>query len=117
VPVPGVVVVLFATPLWYANASHFREQLQTLLADPGEQSVRGVVLDALGMSDIDYTGMTVLREILDELGKSEVSFAIARSGQRVRAELTRAGLSPSRIPANRFFPDVDAAVKALSETD
>jgi MFS superfamily sulfate permease-like transporter len=117
VPVPGVVTVLFATPLWYANASHFREQLQRLLAETGERPLRGVVLDALGMSDIDYTGMTVLREVLDELDKAGISFAIARSGQRVREELVRAGLSPTRIPANRFFPDVDAAVNALSETD
>ena len=114
---PGVVAVLFATPLWYANASHFREQLQKVLADAGTHPVRGVVLDALGMGDIDYTGMAVLRELLDELDKAGIRFAMARAGDRVRAELARAGLTPDRIPPARLCADVDAAVQALSEAD
>jgi SulP family sulfate permease len=116
-PVPGLVVVLFATPLWYANASHFQDQLEAVLARPGATPLRGVVLDALGMSDIDYTGMATLRDVLDELDRAGILFAIARAGERVRSELTRAGLSPGRIPPARLFPDVDAAVTALSETD
>lgn len=116
-PVPGVVVVLFATPLWYANASHFRDQLREVLAAPRQDPVRAVVLDALGMSDIDYTGMVSLRDVLDELDQAGISFAIARAGERVRGELTRAGLSPTRIPEARFFPDVDAAVTALARSE
>jgi high affinity sulfate transporter 1 len=117
VPVPGVAVVLFATPLWYANASHFQDQLEEVLARPGATPLRGVVLDALGMSDIDYTGMVTLHDVLDELDRASIRFAIARAGERVRGELTRAALSPGRIPPARFFPDVDAAVTALSEAD
>jgi MFS superfamily sulfate permease-like transporter len=113
--VPGVVVVLFATPLWYANASHFSDQLRAVL-DSGRKA-HGVVLDALGLSDIDYTGMVALREALDELERAGIVFAIARAGDRVRGELRRAGLVPERIPESRFFPDVDAAVTALSEAD
>jgi high affinity sulfate transporter 1 len=113
--VPGVVVVLFATPLWYANASHFSDQLRAVL-DSGRKA-HGVVLDALGLSDIDYTGMVALREALDELERAAIVFAIARAGDRVRGELRRAGLVPERIPESRFFPDVDAAVTALSEAD
>ena len=30
--VPGVLVLLFATPLWYANATHFREEVAGALA-------------------------------------------------------------------------------------
>jgi hypothetical protein len=47
--------VLFATPLWYANAVHFRAQLHDALAR-GVGHPRVVVLDAIGMSDLDYTG-------------------------------------------------------------
>ena len=114
---PGVVAVLFATPLWYANASHFQDQLMAVLARVGDPPVRGLVLDALGMSDIDYTGIVTLREVLDRLDTAGVDFAFARAGERVRDELRRAGLTPGRIPDSRFFPDVDAAVTALSEAD
>ena len=34
--VPGVLVVLFATPLWYANAAHFRTQVEASLARASE---------------------------------------------------------------------------------
>lgn len=117
IAVPGVTVVLFATPLWYANASHFQDQLRAVLTGAGDPPVHGVVLDALGMSDIDYTGIVTLREVLGELDRAGAQFAIARAGQRVRAELKRSGLTPDRIPESRLFPDVDAAVRALSEAD
>lgn len=115
VAVPGIAVVLFATPLWYANASHFQDQLRDVLANAGRGAIHGMVLDALGMSDIDYTGVMALGEALDELDRAGVAFAIARAGARVHDELVRAGLTPSRIPEDRFFPDVDAAVAALSD--
>ncbi len=38
---PGVLVLLFATPLWYANAVHFREEVAHALAqDPGTRGPR-----------------------------------------------------------------------------
>jgi sulfate permease, SulP family len=117
IAVPGVTVVLFATPLWYANASHFQDQLRAVLNSASDPPVHGVVLDALGMSDIDYTGIATLGEVLDELDHAGAQFAIARAGQRVRAELKRSGLTPGRIAESRLFPDVDAAVRALSEAD
>ena len=33
---PGVLVVLFATPLWYANAVHFREEVEAALVRAGD---------------------------------------------------------------------------------
>ncbi len=53
--VPGVLVVLFATPLWCANAVHFRTQLGAAQARAIRPPLRLVVLDAIGMSDVDYT--------------------------------------------------------------
>ncbi len=116
-PVRGVLVVLFATPLWYGNANHFREQLREALPRTSGGTPRAVVLDALGLTDIDYTGIVALREVLDELDAQKIQFAMARPGARVRAELVRAGLTPNRIPESRLFPDVDAAVTAMSEGD
>jgi MFS superfamily sulfate permease-like transporter len=110
--VPGVLVVLFATPLWYANAAHFREQLETALTraigTPG-----CVVLDTIGMTDLDYTGSRSLAETLDELDRRQISFAIARAGAHVRRSLARSGLL-DRIGEDRLFPSVDEAVTALS---
>ena len=109
--VPGVLVVLFATPLWYANAVHFRAQLENSLAR-AIGPPRLVVLDAIGMSDLDYTGSRSLREALDALDREHISFALARAGEHVRNSLARSGLL-ERIGENRLFPSVDEAVTTL----
>jgi len=113
VQVPGVLVVLFATPLWYANAVHFRDQLQTALARAAGPP-RVVVLDAIGMSDLDYTGSRSLRDVLDTLDQDRISFAIARAGEHVRTSLARSGLL-ERIGEDRLFPSVGEAVTALGQ--
>ena len=113
VQVPGVLVVLFATPLWYANAVHFRDQLHGALAR-ADGPPRVVVLDAIGMSDLDYTGSRALRDVLDALDREHISFAIARAGEHVRDSLARSGLL-ERIGEDRLFPSVGEAVTALRQ--
>jgi MFS superfamily sulfate permease-like transporter len=107
-PLPGVLVVLFATPLWYANSVHFREQLTEALTRE-EEPVRLVVLDAAGMTDLDFTGSQALGAALDELDARQVAFALARVAQHVRDSLERSGLL-ARIGEGRLFPSVDEAV-------
>lgn len=110
---PGVLVVLFATPLWYANADHFVSEVRIAmtrsLGTPGV-----MVLDAIGMSDIDYTGSAALRQVLDGLDQAHISFAVARAGERVRRSLAKSGLL-QRIGEDRFFASVDEAVIAMQQ--
>ena len=110
--IPGVLVVLFATPLWYANAAHFRAELGAALAR-AQTTPKLLVLDTIGMSDLDYTGAAALREVLDELDRRRITFALARAGEHVRESLARSGLL-ERIGENRLFPAVDEAVTALT---
>jgi high affinity sulfate transporter 1 len=109
--VPSVLAVLFATPLWYANSVHFRAQMKASLAR-AIGTPRLVILDALGMSDIDYTGARTLGEVLDELDRSHVAFAVARAGEHAREGLRRSGLL-TRIGEDHLFGSVDEAVRAL----
>ncbi len=112
IEVPGVLVVLFATPLWYANAAHFRTDLTTAV-DRAGRSLRLIVLDAMGMTDLDYTGACALRQMLDRLDHSGVSFAMARTSDTVRAGLARSGLL-ARIGEDHMFASVGEAVDALN---
>ena len=110
--VPGVLAVLFATPLWYANAVHFRAQLQASLAR-ALGTPRLLVLDALGMTDLDYTGSRALAEVLDELDREHIAFAVARAGSHAHESLRRSGLL-ERIGEEHLFDSVDEAVTALA---
>jgi sulfate permease, SulP family len=108
--VPGVLVVLFAAPLWYANATHFWAGLDRARRRSA-QAPRLVVLDALGMYDVDFTGTGALAQTLDALQKDGVTFAVARAGDHVRANLSRSGLL-ERIGPDHFYASVDEAVAA-----
>jgi high affinity sulfate transporter 1 len=111
-PQPGVLVVLFATPLWFANAVHFREEVERALADAGP-AVRLLVLDSVGMSDLDFTGTRALAQVLDRCERTHITFGLARTGDHVRRSLERSGLL-QRIGPDNLFPTVGAAVTALS---
>lgn len=110
--VPSVLAVLFAAPLWYANAVHFRSELKVAMGR-AVGPTRLVVLDALGMGDIDFTGSRALGEVLDELDADHIGFAVARAGDRVCEALRRSGLE-ARIGAEKFFDSVDEAVSAIA---
>jgi sulfate permease, SulP family len=105
-----VLVVLFAAPLWYANATHFWAGLDRARRRSA-QAPRLVVLDALGMYDVDFTGTGALAQALDALQKDGVTFAVARAGDHVRANLSRSGLL-ERIGPDHFYASVDEAVAA-----
>jgi MFS superfamily sulfate permease-like transporter len=111
--VPGVLVVLFATPLWYGNAVHFGAEFErSLTRARGEPHT--VILDALGMSDVDFTGARALARAMDDLDERHVSFAVARAGSTLRRGLARSGLL-SRIGESRLYPSVGEAVAALDQ--
>jgi sulfate permease, SulP family len=109
--IPGVLVLLFATPLWYANAEHFRDEVAGALArTPG---TRVLVLDALGMSDVDFTGSRAMGHVLDECDRANVAFGLARVGDHLRDTLRRSGLV-QRIGEDHFYSSVNEAVSALA---
>jgi sulfate permease, SulP family len=110
VEVPGVLVVLFAAPLWYANATHFQAALDHTRRREA-RAPRVVVLDALGMYDVDFTGARALAKALDELGQDGIAFAVARAGDHLKQNLSRAGLL-ERIGVDHFYASVDEAVTA-----
>jgi MFS superfamily sulfate permease-like transporter len=111
VPVPGVLVVLFATPLWFANAVHFREEVERALTD-ARTTTHVLVLDTIGMTDLDYTGTRALSQVIDHCERAHVDFGIARAGDRVRRSMDRSGLL-QRIGIDHCFSTVDEAVTAL----
>jgi high affinity sulfate transporter 1 len=109
---PGVRVLLFATPLWYANAVHFAAEFRAAIGAGGAASPpRHVVLDVAGMSDLDFTGARALGDVLDDLDRAQITLAVARAADSVRRALERAGLL-ARIGADHLYDSVDEAVRS-----
>ncbi len=113
--VPSVLVVLFASPLWYANAVHFAADLRATLTRC-QGPLRVVILDTIGMHDIDFTGCRALREALEDLKAEHVEFGVSRASQGLKASLHQGGLV-DLIGADHFFDSADEAVVRLAPKD
>jgi SulP family sulfate permease len=106
--VDHALVALFDNDLFFANAGVFRKELHALLVTyPRTQHF---VFDAVAMAEIDFTGMTILSQVVGDLAKDGVSVAFARANAGVEKSL-----KTSFDPAIRKLPryeSVDAAVVA-----
>jgi MFS superfamily sulfate permease-like transporter len=109
--VPGVLAFFFGAPLYFANAGYFRVCLHAALAATSPPP-HLLVIDAVAMGDIDFTGARALSQVLDELERSHITVAVARAVATAPENLARSGLL-ERIGRNHFFPSVDEAVVAL----
>jgi SulP family sulfate permease len=108
----GVLVLLYAAPLYYATADRFRSQLDALVKEH-EGPVHAIVLDVVGMHDLDFTGAKAVRAFLERMKKQHVTFALARAGHHLRQNLERSGLD-ELIGKDHFYDSVDIAVSSLS---
>jgi MFS superfamily sulfate permease-like transporter len=81
--VPGVLLYRFEAPLFFANASVFRERVRDLVrtADP---PVHHVVLQCEAMTDIDVTAADVLASLHDELEARGVQLVFVELRDRLR---------------------------------
>jgi high affinity sulfate transporter 1 len=87
---PGLVVYRFAAPLYYANASKFREEV--LGFTESDEPLEWICLDLSATPDIDLTGLAVLDSLHRELSAKHVRLVMAEVLPEVQPELVRYGL-------------------------
>jgi SulP family sulfate permease len=110
--VDHVLCVLFDNDIFFANAGIFRRELHELLAKHPE--TKYFVVDAVAISDIDFTGMSILGQVVDDLTRDGVSMSLARANDKVKTSLAKSFSQAVReIP---IFDNVDAAVNAASNS-
>ena len=111
--VPGLVLLRFDAPLFFANAGIFREQalLAVSRADP---KARWLVVAAEPITDVDSTAAETLVELDQELERVGVELAFAEMKGPVKDKLHLYGLL-DRIGRQRFYPTIGVAVRAYVE--
>ena len=110
--IPGILVYLVYAALWYGNADYLRLRVRHLV-DAAASPVHAVIVDADGMSDIDYTGLQALRELATELRQRGVSIEIARASRLVHHDLKHGALL-AQLGADHLFTSVQDAVNAVA---
>ena len=109
-PVNHVLTVLFDNELFFANAGIFRRELHELLAKHPE--TKHVVIDAVAISDADFTGLTMLDQVVEDLTKDRVSFALARVNDQLKNRL--ANSLDQALRDIEIFGNVNDAVEAAA---
>ncbi len=107
----GVAVIGFDAPLSFLNADRFRRGVDAVLQG---MPVKLIILEANGISQIDFTAAATLREIVRQCHADGIDFAIARL-ELVRAQQAMRRLElDTALGDDRIFRSVEEAVKALA---
>ncbi|WP_382310403.1 SulP family inorganic anion transporter [Herbiconiux sp. UC225_62] len=84
---PGVIVLRFAAPLFFANAAVFEEAVRKAVSSAGADRIRHVVLDLEAITDIDVTGAESLESAENWLAGQDVTVNYSRLRPDLRAKL------------------------------
>jgi len=103
--VDNILAVLFDKNLFFANAGVFRRQLHEMIVK--YPHTKHVIIDAVAMSDIDYTGLVRLGQVVDDLLNDHLTVSVARANALVRQRLAHS--SEKAIRHIELFDSVDAA--------
>jgi MFS superfamily sulfate permease-like transporter len=109
---PGLVIYRFDGPLFFANATTFRDEIRRMArTDPPP---RWILIAAEPMTDVDTTASDVLEELDEALNADGISLVFAELKDPVRSKIERYGLTRTINPAH-FFPTIESAIAAFRQ--
>lgn len=111
---PGIVILRFDAPLFFANGPLFDDWVRSSV-EAGGPDVHTVILAAEPMTDIDTTAIDSLVELDDYLQARGVRLVFAEMKDPVIDVLRRYGMA-ERFTPDRFAPTVGAAVDDVTGT-
>ncbi len=109
---PGIVAYRFEANLFYANASRFTDEVLKILTMQKE-AVKGLVIDASGIDDIDFSAGKALQQLRRQLQDKGVRTAVVTVSKTMKKEMERFGLG-GRDETLGSFSSVKKAITAMS---
>jgi len=106
--VDHILAVLFGEELFFANAGIFRRDIHLYLAK--RPDTQHVIVDAVAMADIDFTGMNELSQVVGDLMADKITISFSRPSDAVRQRLAKS--TSKAIKAIALFDSTDAAAVA-----
>ncbi|HTR93606.1 MAG TPA: sulfate permease [Trebonia sp.] len=107
---PGLIIFRFDGPIFFANATSFRDQVMRLArTDPPPQ---WIVVAAEPVTDVDTTAADMLEDLDETLTGRGTRLVFAELKDPVRRKIERYGLA-RKIGPRDFYPTVQSAVKAF----
>jgi len=111
--VPGLLIVRFDAPLFFANGSMFDDDVRARVA-AAQDPVHTVIVAAEPITDIDTTALDELIELDEYLASKGITLVFAEMKGPVKDQLRRFGMG-RRFDDSHFYPTVGTAVDALAD--
>ncbi len=113
VQIPGLLLIRWDAPLFFANANIFRERVRGLLADMDPKPF-WVLVTAEPVTDVDTTAAEILIDLDLELNASDIHLVFAELKDPVKDKIIRYGLLDT-IDSRHFYPTLETAVAAFDQ--
>jgi MFS superfamily sulfate permease-like transporter len=108
--IPGLVILRWDAPLFFANANLFRDRVRALIAIT-ETKPLWVLVTAEPVTDVDTTAADTLVDLDLELNAAGIHLAFAEMKDPVKEKIVRYGLL-NTIDRQHFYPTIETAVAA-----
>ena len=111
--IPGLLMIRWDAPLFFANANLFRQRVRDLLAQ-ADPTPFWVLVTAEPVTDIDTTAAEMLADLDLELNASGIHLVFAELKDPVQDKIVRYGLLET-IDYRHFYPTIEAAIEAFHQ--
>jgi MFS superfamily sulfate permease-like transporter len=88
---PGIIIVRFDGPIFFATASRLRENIRGKITDSGLE-VKAVILDMESTNIIDLEGSAALHQVAKELKSAGIDFHLVRTKSEIIEVLSQDGV-------------------------
>ena len=109
--IPGLLIIRWDAPLFFANANLFREMVRDSIAQASHPPL-WVLITAEPVTDIDTTAAEMLADLDLELNAADIHLAVAELKDPVQDKIVRYGLLAT-IDRRHFYPTIEVAIEAF----
>jgi MFS superfamily sulfate permease-like transporter len=92
----------FGAELFYANANHFETEVRTLI-NQDKIKPRWLAIDASALTSVDFSAGLMLRDLIQELKKKNITLVFTRVDQSLRSDLDQLGITELIGESNLFL--------------
>ena len=109
--IPGLLMIRWEAPLFFANANLFRKKIRKLIAQTDPPPV-WVVITAAPVTDIDTTAGDMLVDLDLELNSTGIHLIFAELKDSVKVKIERYGVLET-VDRQHFFETIEDAIEAF----
>lgn len=110
-PIPGIIMYRFDAPLYFGNASQFRDRVIELVEEDPE--AKWFLWDAETITSVDSTAGAMLLGLIQELKTREINFCIARMKGPIRSTINRTHRLSYVFKNTPHYPSMGQALEAF----